>query len=75
MDDGGEIEGRAAALFRDLLDSANEDGDDTYYSGRYVFEVFRTCDVRVKGQWQDRNDVSDHDDEDIRGTWIQNIGT
>lgn len=56
---GAKVEGNVAALFHDLLDSSDEGNDQTNYDGTYVFEVFRTCDVRVGGSWDDRDDVSD----------------
>lgn len=58
-DDGGEVEGNVAAMFHDLLDSANEGQDQTHYNGRYVLGVFRTCEIRMDNAWRDRNDVSD----------------
>ena len=54
-----EVEGWVAALFQDLIDSANEDDDDTTYSPSKIGAAFRTCDVRVNGSWEDRDDVSD----------------
>lgn len=53
-----EVEGNIAALFLDLIDSANEAGDNTSYSPFYVATVFKTCRVYV-GLWLNRNDVSD----------------
>lgn len=44
-----------AALFTDLIDSADEGDDRTNYPAHYVSEVLRTC--RVDGS--KRNDVSD----------------
>ncbi len=38
-------EGSVAAMFHDLIDSANEDDDETTYGGSYVFRVFDTCRV------------------------------
>ncbi len=102
----GKIEGHVAALFTDLIDSADEGDDRTNYPAHYVSEVLRTC--RVDGS--KRNDVSDFvwclenrvseivhnsnfpgigapdnategasepsdwDADDIRRTWIQNVG-
>ena len=39
----GEIEGNVAALFRDLIDSNNEGGDNTTYGAKFVLTVFKTC--------------------------------
>jgi len=55
-------EGYIAALFHDLIDSANENNDETTYSASSVATVFRTCQIRVAAggsRWYDRNDVSD----------------
>ena len=41
--DHGEIEGNVAALFQDLIDSANESGDKTSYPPYYVGRVFESC--------------------------------
>lgn len=104
-----EVEGYVAMMIFDLLDSGSDGNDDTDYDGSYVFRVFETCDVRVGGRWEDRNDVSDfiwcleegvdadehekhfngiptpsdqresatepsnHDADDIRATWLQNL--
>jgi hypothetical protein len=38
-------DGSVAAMFHDLIDSANEDDDETTYGGSYVFRVFDTCRV------------------------------
>ncbi len=38
-------EGSVAALFHDLIDSRNEDDDETTYGGNYVITVFKTCRV------------------------------
>lgn len=54
----GKIEGRVAALFHDLIDSARDGNDRTNYSPRDVFTVFKTCDVLLGG-WSPRNEVSD----------------
>ena len=51
-----EIEGYVAALFLDLTDDREEEGDYTEYPGLYVAQVFKSCEV--KG-WRDRNKVSD----------------
>ena len=106
-----QVEGRVAALFHDLFDSANEGDDATTYDGSYIIQVFRSCEVRNSGSsWRDRDDVSDfvwclenrvkksvhkknfpgitapdnvredvteptdHDEDDIRATWLQNVG-
>ena len=53
-----KIEGHVAALFHDLIDSENEEGDSTTYSSRYVIRVFKTCEVKHSG-WRKRNDVGD----------------
>jgi hypothetical protein len=36
-------EGNIAALFNDLIDSVNENGDNTTYPASYVLNVFKTC--------------------------------
>jgi len=54
----GKIEGHVAATFLDLIDWENEEDDQTDLSSRYVFDVFKTCEVRVSS-WKQRNDVSD----------------
>ena len=52
-------EGYVAAVFWDLIDSANEGGDETTYSASSVSAAFRSCRVRVGGTWRKRNNVSD----------------
>ena len=54
----GKIEGHVAALFMDLIDDEDEEGDKTSLYSRYVIDVFKTCRVNVSS-WKDRNDVSD----------------
>lgn len=54
-----EVEGWVAALFQDLIDSANEGNDETTYLPSEIATAFKTCDVRVSYVWVDRNDVSD----------------
>ena len=48
--DRQRVEGHVAALFLDLTDGTEEEGDYTEYSGYYVGEVFETC--RVKNRYQ-----------------------
>ncbi len=108
-DESPKIEGYVAMMIHDLLDSGSDGNDDSDYSGSYVFQVFKTCDVKVNGVWRDRDDVSDfiwcleervvssvheehfddittpsdqreyatepsnHDADDIRATWLQNL--
>ena len=55
----GKIEGYVAALFHDLIDWENEDGDETSLYSRYVIKVFKTCRVKPSRSWMKRNDVSD----------------
>lgn len=52
-------EGYIAALFQDLIDSSNENNDQTTYSAASVATAFRSCRVRVNGGWRKRNKVSD----------------
>ncbi|MDE2975127.1 MAG: hypothetical protein OXU64_10505 [Gemmatimonadota bacterium] len=60
-----KIEGWIAALFTDLADNTGgEKGDWTSYPGRYVAEVFKTCEVKGKAlgifpDWKNRSRVSD----------------
>ncbi|MCE2399160.1 MAG: hypothetical protein J4F34_09075 [Gemmatimonadetes bacterium] len=58
-----EIEGYVAALFLDLTDDREEEGDYTEYPGLYVAEVFKSCEVKHprwwRGDWRKRNKVSD----------------
>ena len=54
-----EVEGYVAMMIHDLLDSGSDGNDDTDYNGAYVFRVFKTCEVKGNGVWQDRDDVSD----------------
>ena len=101
----GKIEGSVAALFYDLMDSANEGDDETAYSAWDVTEAFRTCRVNRNSRrnnvshfvWclEDRVDATVHRDnfpglsvpynprgyrrsswdaDDIRSTWLQNVG-
>ena len=102
----GEYENNVAALFRDLLDSGNETGDETSYSGRYVFTVFKTCrtpnsprDIVADFVWclekrvdadihrryfpgesppssvrESASEPADWDADDIRSTWVKNVG-
>lgn len=53
-----KIEGWVAALFTDLIDDTEEEGDYTEYPARYIAEVFKTCEVK-KGGWDERSNVSD----------------
>ena len=53
-----EIEGHVAAVFHDLIDREDEEGDSTAYSSRYVIKVFKTCETKLRG-WRKRNDVGD----------------
>ncbi|MDE2975661.1 MAG: hypothetical protein OXU64_13230 [Gemmatimonadota bacterium] len=54
----GKIEGHVAATFLDLIDLNNENNDQTDLTSRYIFPVFKTCEVNVSS-WKKRNDVSD----------------
>ncbi len=60
-----KIEGWVAALLMDLVDEdTGEKGDWTAYGGRYVAEVFKTCEVKGKAlgifpDWKNRSRVSD----------------
>ena len=53
------IEGFIAMLFWDLIDSANEDADETSYSSSSVGTAFKSCRIRFSGPWRTRNNVSD----------------
>lgn len=53
------IEGYIAMLFRDLIDSTNEDDDETTYSASSVGTAFKSCRVKFTGPWRKRNNVSD----------------
>lgn len=59
IDPDPRMEGFIAALFWDLIDSANEGNDETTYLPSKIATAFKTCDVRVSYVWVDRNDVSD----------------
>ncbi|MDE2974340.1 MAG: hypothetical protein OXU64_06415 [Gemmatimonadota bacterium] len=59
-----EIEAWVAALFMDLIDDTEEDGDYTEYDAFYVARVFKTCQVKrsrriLPDKWHDRKNVSD----------------
>ncbi|MCY3704689.1 MAG: hypothetical protein OXH08_04185 [Gammaproteobacteria bacterium] len=54
-----KIERNVAALFHDLLDADSEPGDRTYYPGRYVMTVFKTCRVTRNRISVKRDNVSD----------------
>ena len=99
-----EVEGNVAALFHDLIDRNNEDGDEVSLNGFDVARVFRTCrtsqgdreDIAAfvwcmenrfdadlhrrhfPGVNQTRNPISTRpsnwDADDIRSTWLKNIG-
>lgn len=49
---GARIEGAVAAFFYDITDPANEPHDQTAYSGRYVADIMRTCQVYAGGSWR-----------------------
>ena len=53
------MEGYIAMLFQDLIDPLNENNDETNYSASSVATAFRSCRVRVGGNWRKRNNVSD----------------
>ncbi len=53
------MEGYIAMLFQDLIDSRNEQNDETNYSAAAVATAFGSCRVRVGGNWRKRNNVSD----------------
>jgi hypothetical protein len=48
---GSRTEGAVASFLYDLTDPANETHDQTAYSGFYLAEVLRTCEVYVGGAW------------------------
>lgn len=48
---GSRTEGAVASFLYDLTDPANETHDQTAYSGFYVAEVLRTCEVTISGAW------------------------
>ena len=58
-----KIEGYVAALFLDLTDDREEEGDHTEYPGLYIAQVFKSCEVKHpswwKKDWRKRNKVSD----------------
>ena len=63
-----EVEGWVAALFVDLIDDNDDNderGDYTELSGRFVAEVFKTCEIKqarwgpLPDSWEVRDDVSD----------------
>ena len=57
---GPDVEGRVAAMFHDLIDSANGSGDATTYSGSSIGTAFKTCERRTGGgSWHRRSDVSE----------------
>lgn len=48
---GSKTEGAVASFLYDMTDPANETHDQTAYSGFYVAEVLRTCEVSIGGTW------------------------
>jgi hypothetical protein len=57
--DGAIVEGAVASFLYDLTDPANESKDDLDYSGQYVAEIIKTCDVYNYYSWTRANGV-DH---------------